>query len=40
LEAKLLKKQQEAEKKKQFEKTVGNAPEPNNEIKTVTHFDF
>jgi hypothetical protein len=40
LEAKLLKNQQEAEESDEFEKTVNNAPEPNNEMKTVTHFDF
>ena len=36
--AKSLKKQQEAEKKKKFEKTFGNGPKPDNEIKTVIHF--
>ena len=40
MEAKLLKKQQEAEEKKKFEKTVDNVPGPNNEIKKVIHFDF
>jgi hypothetical protein len=32
-------KHKEAEEKEKFEKSVGNAPETNNEIKTVTHFD-
>ena len=38
--AKLLKQQQKAEKMEKFEKTIYNAPEPNNEMKTVTHFVF
>ena len=38
--AKLLKQQQKAEEKEKFEKTIHNASEPNNEMKTVTHFVF
>ena len=33
-------KQVEAEESDNFKKTVGNAPEPYNEMKTVIHFVF
>ena len=40
LAAILLKRQQKAEEKEKFEKTIYNAPEPNKEIKTVIDFVF